>query len=220
MIIAVGFGIILGRFLANSRGLWYDRVIQLTCIIGISLPIFFLGILFQYYLAYENPIFPATYYKDISYEDPPLVTGFYIIDAIISRQFFKIPDYIYHLILPISCLTIISFSLVTIITRSYMLNQSRDKSVVSNTVVTGIHFSLILMFTLLVDITFGLFGSGSLLIEAMELLDYWVISAMLNVTIIMFVVVMLISNLAFIFYKLSKRKKYWNENEINLKENI
>lgn len=220
MIIAVGFGIILGKFLAKSRGLWYDRVIQLACIIGISLPIFFLGMVFQYYLAYVNPIFPATYYKDATYEDPPFVTGFYIIDALISRQFFKIPDYINHLILPITCLTIISFSLVTIITRSYMLNKSRDKSVVSNTVVTGIHFSLILMFTLLVDTIFGLFGSGLLLIEAMELLDYWVISAMLNVTIIMFVLITLISNMAFIFYRFSKRKKYWNENEINLKEDI
>ncbi len=200
-IIAVGCGVILGRFLAKHRGSIQDRVIQLVCIIGISLPIFFLGMVFQYALAYQFPIFPATYYKNIDFEDPPFVTGFYMIDALISGEFYKIPDYIYHLILPVTCLTLVSFSLVTIITRSYMLNQSRDKSVISNVVVSGIVFGFVYMFTLLVEITFRLNGFGSLLVEAIALIDYWLISASLNVLIIMFVIITLISNLGYNLHK-------------------
>lgn len=219
-IIAVGCGLILGRFLAKNRGSVQDRIIQFGCIIGISLPVFFLGMLFQYFLAYIFPIFPSTYYKNIDFEDPPFVTGFYIIDALISGQIYKIPDYIYHLILPVSCLTIVSFSLVTIITRSFMLNRSRDKSVISNSVVTGLVFGFIFMFTMLVEITFGLNGFGSLLTEAIGLIDYWVISGMLNILIIMFVFITLISNVGYGLYKFSKSEKSENLNELSFKEDI
>jgi peptide/nickel transport system permease protein len=219
-IIAVGCGVILGRFLAKHRGSIQDRVIQLACIIGISLPIFFLGMVFQYTLAYLNPIFPGTYYKNIDFEDPPFVTGFYMIDALVSGEFYKIPDYIYHLILPVTCLTLVSFSLVTIITRSYMLNQSRDKSVITNVVVSGIVFGFVYMFTLLVEITFGLNGFGSLLVEAIGLIDYWLISATLNVLIIMFVIITLISNLGYNLHKFRIEKYSSYRVESNLEEDM
>ncbi len=219
-IIAVGCGVILGRFLAKHRGSIQDRLIQLACIIGISLPIFFLGMVFQYTLAFRFPIFPGTYYKNIDFEDPPFVTGFYMIDALISGEFYKIPDYIYHLILPATCLTLVSFSIVTIITRSYKINQSRDKSVISNSVVTGFLFGFVFMFTLLVEITFGLNGFGSLLVEAIGLIDYWLISAILNVLIIMFVIITLISNLGYNLHKFRKEKYSSYRNESNLEEDI
>jgi peptide/nickel transport system permease protein len=219
-IIAVGCGLILGRFLAKNRGSIQDRVIQLVCIIGFSLPIFFLGMLFQYYLAFQFPIFPSTYYKNIDFEDPPFVTGFYIIDALLSGQFYKIPDYIYHLTLPVICLTIISFSLVTIITRSYMINQSRDRSVISNSVVTGFLFVFMFMFVILLESTFGLNGFGSLLVQAINLIDYWVISAMLNIVIIMFVIITLISNFGYSLHKFLKDKEFGYRIESNLEEDM
>jgi peptide/nickel transport system permease protein len=219
-IIAVGCGIILGRFLAKNRGSIHDRVVQLVCIIGMSLPIFFLGMLFQYFLAFQVPIFPGSYYKNIDFEDPPFVTGFYMIDALLSGQFYKIPDYIYHLILPVTCLTLISFSLVTIITRSYMINQSRDKSVISLSVVTGFLFGFIFMNALLVETTFGLNGFASLLVEAFGLIDYWVISAMLNILIIKLVIITLLSNFSYSLLKFRKANTFNFRIESNLEEDM
>ncbi|MFX0022459.1 MAG: ABC transporter permease [Candidatus Hermodarchaeota archaeon] len=219
-IISVGCGIILGKYLAKNRGSIQDKIVQLANIIGISLPIFFLGMLFQYYLAFQFPIFPGTYYKNIDFEDPPFVTGFYIIDAFLSGQFYKIPDYIYHLILPVTCLTIISFSLVTIITRSYMLNQSRDKSVMSNSVVTGFLFGFMFMFTMLVETTFGLNGFGSLLVSAINLIDFWLISASLNILIIMFVIITLISNFGYSLHKFLKAREFGYRIEPKLEEDM
>ena len=164
IIIVLGLGILLGRILAKNRGKWYDKLIQLLCAIGISIPIFVLGMFLQYTLAYLNPIFPATYYKNPSFMDPPFVTGFYIIDALLAGEFFKIPDYLYHLVLPIFCLSLASFSLITLKIRSYMVNKSREKSVISNTIITGSVFGFIFMFSILIETTFGLNGFVSLLI--------------------------------------------------------
>ena len=101
-----------------------------------------------------------------------------------------------------------------------MVNKSREKSVISNTIITGSVFGFIFMFSILIETTFGLNGFVSLLIEAINLRDYWVISSSVFIMIIMFVIIILISNLAFTFYKFLKKKHSEPEFESKLEDDV
>jgi peptide/nickel transport system permease protein len=222
IMIALPLGFLLGRLLAKKRGLWYDRLIQLGSIIGLSFPIFFLGMLFQFNLAYVNPIFPATYYRNLTYTDPPYLTGFYIFDALFTGQFHKIIDYLHHLFLPVTCLAIVSFSLITLKTRTYLPEKSREKTIFSNLLLTVTIFSFVFMSAILVESTFGLNGFASLLIDAIALVDYWVISAILITIVIMLVILIVAANFAFSLYKFLKGRDrvMWYEKGSNMEEDI
>lgn len=209
MMIALPLGFLLGRLLAKKRGLWYDRLIQLGSIIGLSIPVFFLGMIFQFTLGFVNPIFPTSYYKTPSYTDPPYITGFYIFDALFTGQFPKIIDYLYHMFLPVTCLAIVSFSLITLKTRTYLPHKSREKTIFSNMLLTVLIFSFVFMSAILVESNFGLVGFAQLIVDAINLIDYWVISAILITTVIMIVILVVISNFAFSLYKFLKGREMW-----------
>ena len=103
--------------------------------------------------------------------------------------------------LPVFVLTLTSIALITWQARSYLLNKSRKKSILLNTAITGTTFGLIFMFVILIETTFGKDGMSRLLIDAMDQLDYWLITGVLFVILIMFAITILISNLLFSFYK-------------------
>jgi peptide/nickel transport system permease protein len=52
------FGILVGVISALRAGRWSDRVITILALIGISMPVFWLGIIARYFLAEKNQIFP------------------------------------------------------------------------------------------------------------------------------------------------------------------
>ncbi len=107
MIIASYIGIKIGVVSATHRNKMRDTIFRGMSLLGVAIPIFFLGMLLQYTLAYVNPIFPATLYKNADYADPAQVTGFYIIDSLIAGELYKITDYLYHYILPVFCLSLV-----------------------------------------------------------------------------------------------------------------
>src|SRR5687768_9632539 len=58
-IIWLFFGVLVGIISAITAGRWSDRTITILALVGISMPVFWLGILARYYLGPENAgIFP------------------------------------------------------------------------------------------------------------------------------------------------------------------
>lgn len=196
------FGIMLGRTSNKYKGRRKDKVIQILCYFSIAIPIFFFGIILQYFLCIKLDWFPATGYKDPTYRDPEFVTGFYIIDALLAGETKKIPDYLYHLALPLFIITLTSTALIAWQTRSYLLNKSHKKSIISNTARTGITFGTIFTFIILIENIFNLYGMGKLFMDAINQLDYWLISGVLLEILIMILIITFISNLLFSLYKL------------------
>jgi peptide/nickel transport system permease protein len=54
-IIWLGFGILVGLISAVTAGRWSDRVITLLALIGISMPVFWLGLIVRYLFAQDHP---------------------------------------------------------------------------------------------------------------------------------------------------------------------
>jgi len=220
MIIASYLGIKIGVISATHRNKLRDTAFRGMALIGVAVPIFFLGMLLQYTVAYLWPIFPGTYYKDATFEDPPFVSGFYWIDSIISGQLFKIPDYFYHLILPVFCLSFVTLAGIVRQTRSSMLETLQQdyvrtarakgckektvihkhalkNSLIPTVTVIGLNVAGLLAGAVLTETTFNLMGMGSLLVQAINLIDYWLINAVVFIVTIIFVMATLITDLLY-----------------------
>ncbi|MFX0033898.1 MAG: ABC transporter permease [Candidatus Hodarchaeota archaeon] len=229
IIIAAFVGIKTGVISARHRNKAKDTIFRGMSLVGVAVPVFFLGMLLQYALGYLWPIFPTTGFKTYSYPDPPLVTGFRWIDALISQEIYMITDYLYHLILPVFCLSFISLAGVVRQTRSSMLEvleqdyvrtarakgckerdvintHARKNAMIPTVTVIGLSFAGLLSGAVLTETTFGLYGIGQLLVQSIRNSDYWVLNGLVFFFSIIFVTINLITDL--IYGMLDPRIRY------------
>jgi len=183
--------------------------------VGVSIPVFYLGMLLQFLFGYQLNWFPATGFKTAEYQDPEFITGFRIIDSLITGEFYYIVDYLYHLILPVFCLSFITIAGITRQSRSSMLEVleqdyirtarakgCREKDVINvhayknslipTVTVIGLGFAGLLAGAVLTETTFNLKGIGKLMIDSIRESDYWVLNALVFIITIIFVSVNLI----------------------------
>ena len=121
VIIASFIGIKTGIISATHRNKTKDALFRGMSLMGVAVPVFFLGMLLQFLLGYQLGLFPTTGFKTREFEDPKLVTGFRIIDALLSGEIYMVTDYLWHLVLPVFCLSFISLAGITRQMRSSML---------------------------------------------------------------------------------------------------
>jgi peptide/nickel transport system permease protein len=65
-VIWLGFGILFGLLSAMSAGRFLDRALTVLSLVGVSTPVFFLGALMLYYLAYKLALFPLGGYVKLT----------------------------------------------------------------------------------------------------------------------------------------------------------
>src|SRR5204863_1925566 len=96
MIFAVGVGIPLGFFAAKRHGGVFDNFTLIGSLLGISIPIFFLAIVLKYLFAVRWHLLPSVGRIDVTI-DAKHPTNFYVLDAIIERDWSTLWDVIKHL---------------------------------------------------------------------------------------------------------------------------
>jgi peptide/nickel transport system permease protein len=99
-------GVALGLFSAVKAGRVSDRIVTVLALIGISMPVFWVGALMNYYLGYKLAIFPNGGYVPIS------EGGIF--------------DWLYHLILPWIALSILFIGVYSRVLRSSVLDTIND----------------------------------------------------------------------------------------------
>jgi len=220
MLIAGFLGIKTGVISAVHRNKPKDTILRGLALIGVAIPIFFMGMLLQFTIGYLVPIFPTTGFKTYEYGNPEYVTGFRIIDAFLSGEFYMIGDYLYHLVLPVACLSFIILAGITRQSRSSMLEvleqdyvrtarakgckekdvintHARKNSLIPTITVIGLSFAGLLSGAVLTETTFGLVGIGELLIASIRDVDYWVMNALVFIITIMFVSINLVTDIIY-----------------------
>ena len=90
-----------------------DAIVRTLAIFGSSIPVFMLGILSQHYLALKLRLFPVAGFKSIIFKDPIQITSFRLIDCLITGEFLLFIDTVWHLFLPVVCLTLVQLADVT-----------------------------------------------------------------------------------------------------------
>lgn len=218
LLIALAVGIPLGYFAARRKGTWLDNISVVTSLIGVAIPVFFLAYLLKYVFGLELGWFPTSGRQgDI---DATRVTGFFILDGILTREWDAAWDALKHLVLPAIALATIPFAVIFRITRAAVLDVLdedyvrtaeskglttgviRRRHVLRNAmlpVVTtiGLQTGALLAGAVLTERVFGIPGIGDALADGFALGDYPVLQLLITVAAMVYVVVNLVVDVSY-----------------------
>ncbi len=215
MLFAVLVGVPLGFFAAKRYGGLFDQASLFLSLIGISVPIFVLAIILKYVFAVRLAWLPSVGRIDLLLYDAEHPTNFYVLDAILTRDWTALWDVLKHLILPAIALGSIPLAIVARITRAAVLDvQNEDyvrtarakgvkPSIVDSrhvfrnallpvTTVVGLQTGLLLSGAILTETVFAFPGMGAWLREAIFNRDYPVLQGGILFLATIFVLVNLI----------------------------
>jgi peptide/nickel transport system permease protein len=219
MIFALAFGVPLGFFAAKRHGTWFDQSSLVISLLGISIPVFFLGILLKYVFSVKLGLLPTVGRIDVRL-DAEHPTGFYVLDAILTLNFEAFRSSIEHLILPAIALGSIPLAIIARITRASVLDvQNEDyvrtarakgldprvvdrRHVLRNallpiTTVIGLQVGLLLSGAVLTETVFAWPGMGTWLVGAIEARDFPVLQGGILFLAIVFVLVNLVVDVSY-----------------------
>ena len=196
LFLSIAIALPLGITAAMRPGSWIDHVCRIVTTAGVSLPIFFTGLLLVYVFYYLLGIAPAPLGRlDAFSSPPPHLSGFYLVDSLIAGDFGTFRAALAQLMLPTATMAIFSLAPLARITRASMLTAlgsefirtarasglSRGRIVYTYAfrnavlpVITtlGMVFSFLLGANVLVEKVFAWPGIGSYAIEALIASDY------------------------------------------------
>lgn len=143
LVIALSLGLLLGVSAAVYRGTWIDQVSRIVSLIGLSMPIFWLGLVLQLVFFRWLGWLPAGGRLDRLLAAPPFVTGMYTIDAALAGEWAVLASALRHLVLPALALSTLTLGIVARMTRSSLLDTlssnfvrtARSKGLLERTVV-------------------------------------------------------------------------------------
>ena len=219
MLFAITIGVPLGFMAAKRHGGVFDNSSLVFSLIGISIPIFFLAIILKYIFAIRLGWLPSVGRESITSEAKH-PTNFYVLDAILTRDWATLADVLKHLILPAIALGSIPLAVITRITRAAVLDvQNEDyvrtarakglapsivdrRHVLRNallpvTTIIGLQVGLLLSGAVLTETVFAYPGMGSWLAEAIFTRDYPVLQGGILFLAMVFVLVNLIVDVSY-----------------------
>jgi peptide/nickel transport system permease protein len=217
--IASLIGVPLGVLAALKPHSWFDNLIMTVSLFGVSMPIFWLGLMLILVFGGALQWLPIGGLMPVG-TDTSRVTGMSVVDAVISGQPALIVTSLRYLVLPAATLATIPLALVTRITRSEMLSAAaldhvrtarakglpRWRVVVLHTLrnalipvvtVIGLQLGILLSGAVLTETIFSLPGLGRLMVTAILSRDYPVVQAGALLTAFVFVLVNLLVDISY-----------------------
>ena len=221
IIFASLFGIIIGVISAVKKNSFFDHAGMVLALIGVSMPIFWLGILLIILFAGVWHILPSGGRIDPLLQ-PVVSSGFYIYDTLSIGDMEAFTDAVKHLILPALALGMYSMAIITRMTRSSMLetmNQdyirtARAKGVSEHRVVThhalrnamipvttviGLQFGSLLGGAVLTETVFSWPGIGNYTVECILKSDFPVVQGVVLLIACIFVLINLVVDVIYAF---------------------
>ena len=122
LIVSMAIAVPLGIMAATSPGSFIDHACRIVTTAGVSLPVFFTGLILVYVFYYLLGWAPAPLGRlDVFASPPPTVTGFYLIDSLIAGDGEVFWASLKQLFLPALTLGIFSLAPIARMTRASML---------------------------------------------------------------------------------------------------
>jgi ABC-type dipeptide/oligopeptide/nickel transport system permease component len=221
LIITLLVAIPLGVLSAVKAGSWVDHVARVLAVTGVSMPLFWSGLIFIYIFFFTLQWAPPPMgVLDTFMDPPPRVTGMILVDSVIAGNRDTLGSAAAHLLLPAVTLAFSMIGSITRMTRSSMLEVLSSDYVRTATafglprrtvifrdalqnallpVVTmiGVLYGFALGGTVLVEMIFGLTGMGSYSYGSIMNLDYSGVQGVVLTVATIFVVVNLIVDILY-----------------------
>jgi peptide/nickel transport system permease protein len=205
MIFTAAFGVVSGAYAAQNRKKVQDYALRLFSIAIYSIPIFFMGLVFQIVFSVRFPILPLSGRMDslllLTFKSP---TNFYVLDALLAGNWPALQSALLHLVLPSLTLGLALAGVYIRLTRVNMIEMLQSDFILAgrarglperrlvyrhalrNTFIPiltliGLEFAILLAGAVLTETTFSWPGMGRYLVERIELRDYTAVQSTIGV---------------------------------------
>ncbi|SDM18933.1 ABC transporter permease [Sediminibacillus halophilus] len=222
MILAMVVGILAGVIAAVKQYSWFDNLSMSGALFGVSLPIFWLGLMMIWLFSVKLNILPASgrMSNDIELHT---ITNFYLLDSLITGNWAAFKDVFSHLLMPGIALGTIPMAIIARMTRSSMLEVMKQdyirtasaKGLARHLIVfqhalknaflpvltvIGLQFGLLLGGAVLTETIFSWPGIGRYVYLAVMGRDYPVVQSSILIIAVIFVLVNLITDLLYKYF--------------------
>jgi peptide/nickel transport system permease protein len=220
-LVGILVGIPFGIVSAVRRNQWVDHLIRGVSLLGVSSPVFWLGLVGLYVFYFRLGWLPGPGRLDVGMPEPSHLTGMYTIDSLLTGNWPALVSSVRHLLLPGLVLASVYIGLVTRMTRSSMLEVLladyvrsargkglRERSVIyrhalgnaliPTITVLGLAFGDILAGTVLTETIFSWPGIGRYAYQSAVTLDFPAIMGVSLLIAAVFITVNLATDLAYV----------------------
>jgi len=199
------FGIGMGSFAAKNRKKFVDYAIRVFSVLIYSIPIFFLGLIFQIIFGVRLNILPlAGRMNSIILTRFEPITNFYIFDSILLRDWEALRSALLHLVMPSITLGLALTGVFIRLTRVNMIEMlksdfitaGRARGIPENRLVykhslrntfipiltlIGLQMAILIAGAVLTETTFSWPGMGRFLVDRIALRDYTAVQSTIAV---------------------------------------
>jgi peptide/nickel transport system permease protein len=228
LFIAISVGLPAGILAAIRRGTVIEFVMMVGSLFGVSMPVFWIGLMLIYWLGAQAGLFPLSGVISTTITVPAR-TYLYTVDSLLSGDMAAFKDVVAHLVLPAITLSTVTMAIVSRMARSSMLEVLgreylitarakglSDRGVVMGhalknalipvVTVIGLQFGALLSGAVLTETVFGRVGVGRYVVTAIGARDYPVVQGTVIAVAIFVVVISLIVDV--IYAVLDPRIRY------------
>ena len=211
----------LGVVAATHRGKAADGGTLVFALLGVSMPVFWLGILLIILFSGVLHILPSSGRVDPMLQ-PVGGTGLYILDTLLSGDFEALGNVLQHLVLPAVTLSMYSMAIITRMTRSSMLETLNEdyvrvaaakglpkKEVVNHhalrnamlpvTTVIGLQLGSLLGGAMLTETVFAWPGIGKYTVDCILKSDFPVVQGVVLLIGVIFVIINLVVDVVYAY---------------------
>lgn len=227
-IFASFFGILIGVISAVKKNSIWDNLGMVIALVGVSVPIFWLGIMLIIFFSGHLGWLPSGGRINPLLR-PDNVTGLYLIDTLIAGDMAAFKDAVQHLVLPVVALGMYSMAVIARMTRSSMLETleqdyirtARAKGITEKRViirhalrnalipivtVIGLQLGMLLGGSVLTETVFSWPGIGAYTVQCILKSDFPVVQGVVMLIATIFVLMNLLVDIVYAF--LDPRIKY------------
>jgi peptide/nickel transport system permease protein len=228
LFISLLIGLPAGIIAAIKRHPPVEYATMVLSLVGISMPVFWIGLMLIFWLGATAGLFPLSGTVSDTV-DLPVRTHFYTLDALLDGDLGAFSDVVWHLVLPALTLSTVTLAIVSRMARSSMLEvlsseylttarakglkeqgvvlrHALKNALIPVVTVVGLQAGVLLSGAVLTETVFGRVGVGRYIVMAITSRDYPVVQATVLVVAFFVVVINLLTDL--IYAALDPRIRY------------
>jgi len=220
MLLSVIIGVPLGIISAIQKDKILDQLSRLTSVIGVSMPIFWLGLLLMLFFYMRLGLLPGP--GRITGASPSHITGLFVLDSVLTGDWRALGDSLLHLVMPAFVLGYAVLARVVRMTRSSMLDvfgqdyiqTARAKGLVERAViykhalrnaliptltVVGLSYGELLGGAVATELIFAWPGMAHYVVGSMSSLDFPAVMGVTMVIALIYILVNLLVDISYAF---------------------
>ena len=174
ILIAVVVGVPLGVIAAIYQNSPLDHALRVITVSGVALPMFWLGLMLQFFLSLQFDLFPLSGQIDAMTDPPQPITRLILVDALLRGEFDTFVEAAHHIVLPALTLSIPALASIIRVNRAEML-ETLKKDYIVNARAQGLSsFQVFALYALrnamlptmaMIGLRFGWMLGGTVLVE-------------------------------------------------------